>query len=266
LVTPPPDSPVNGEYGGIFLGYSTTTTNFWTQSVQADIFNDPAVFTVQSAQAADYGYNFLTALSRGLPPLVLELSIAGAGVGGAPAIINVNGSPINFRISENRTQAVSVNVYVQDTNQAIVTSGDAVTLGSFRSTDGLSDSTSLPGPNTWTNNQVSLFGTLGTDMTLLPFDGQLQLNWNGNVVGAPLASGTHTLCISATPYPSDTSSNPSSPLCQNFKPVSSQSPPHILDCAPSFPVRQGRCVSGVGPTAPLRGLPTLARAKILELS
>jgi len=147
---------------------------------------------------------------------VLELSIAGAGVGGAPAIINVNGSPINFRISENRTQAVSVNVYVQDTNQAIVTSGDAVTLSSFRSADGLSDSTSLPGPNTWTNNQVSLFGTLGTDMTLLPFDGQLQLNWNGNVVGAPLASGTHTLCITATPYPSDASSNPSSPLCQNF--------------------------------------------------
>ncbi len=135
-------------------------------------------------------------------------------MGGAPAIIDTtNGSPITFRISENRSQINNVNVYVQDTNQSIITSGDYVTLSSFRSADGLTDSTNLPGPNTWSNQPVSLFGTLLTDLTLLPFDGQFQLNWNGKVVGTtPLSSGTHTLCVSAT----DGDGNTSQSVCGNF--------------------------------------------------
>jgi hypothetical protein len=209
----PNDGGVDPGYLGAYGG--PNFTNIYSQDQTGGL---DGLYTQQGTQAADFAFNFLLNLSKSLPPIGSELMIGGAGTGGAPAVINSQtGTPISFRISENRTQGVSVNVYVQDTNQAIVTSGDAVTLSSFRSADGLSDSTSLPGPNTWSNNQISLFGTLATDMTLLPFDGQLQLNWNGQVVGAPLASGTHTLCVTATPYPSDSHSTPSQPLCGSFK-------------------------------------------------
>jgi hypothetical protein len=220
-VTPGAD-PQYGQYGGIALGYSTDQTYsyfLFPNSVQADLYSEPpnTAFVQQSVQGGDYAYNFLEKMSRSLAPIVSELSVAGAPPKPAPAIIDTtNGSPVTFRLSENRSQVVNVNVYVQDTNQAIVTTGDLVTLSSARSADENNDSTNLPGPNTWSNMQVTLWGTLGADLTLLPFDSNLQLNWNGNVVGTPLASGTHTLCITATPYPTDAYSTTSQPVCQNF--------------------------------------------------
>ena len=211
-----------GRYGGVILSPPLSDAPSFTQSVPADLYSEPSgpsIFTDQSTQAGDFGTNFLIQMSKSLPPLVTELSIAGAGVsaGGAPAIINAqNGTPISFKISENRTQAVTVNVVVQETNQSIISDAASVTLSSFRSADGLSDSQNLPGPITWSNNQTPLFGTLATDMTLLPFDGTIQFNWKGNVAGTALTDGTYTLCVTATPSPSDASSNPSSPVCQRF--------------------------------------------------
>lgn len=209
----------NSNDGGVDPGYlgaygGPNATNIYSQDQTGGL---DGLYKQQGTQAADFAFNFLLNLSKSLPPIVSEFTIGGVGTGGAPAVINSqNGTPISFRISENRTQAVTVSAVVQDTNQSIISDAATVSLSSFLSADTLSDSSNLSGPITWTNNQTPLFGTLNTNMALLPFDGTIQFNWSGKVVGTPLADGTHTLCVTATPYPSDSHSTPSQNTCVSF--------------------------------------------------
>ena len=99
-------------------------------------------------------------------------------------------------ISENHTQNVKVNIIVQETGQPIITDGATITLSSFLSDSGLSESNTLSGNITWSNKEIPLFNSKNTDLTLLPRMAQVVITWKGNVSGTALTDGTKTLKVS----------------------------------------------------------------------
>lgn len=185
-----PGDALFGAYGGV--GYN-------------DIFHDPeqpGLYLQQGKQATDYAYFFLSKMSRLLPPRSSEFVIDSGGA--SPIINNLTGTPIRFVVAENRTDIVDIDIWVQDTGQRIVSESATVSLTGFRSASGSTESQILPGPQTWLAQPVQLRTTTsqpivaGTNQYILPFEGEINLNWKGAVAsGAPLADGEHTLCLRA---------------------------------------------------------------------
>lgn len=145
----------------------------------------------------------LRAISRNLPPLASQLTM---GSGGVPAIVNPqSGSALSFKISENRSQSVTVSLYVQGTCdgqgnncKTAVTEAATASLAAGDSGTGSAQSANISGPVNWNAKSVALFNTNDSDASLLPREANFQTNWKGVVAGgdgAALADGNYTLCL-----------------------------------------------------------------------
>ena len=169
-----------GEYGG---------------ASYEDVFSDaeqPSLYLQQGKQATDGAYFFLRQMSKTLPPRISLLKIADDASG----IVNgQTGTPISFALSENRTEYVDVDIYVQDTGQRIVTEGGQALLDGSLSQSGITQMRNLGGPLTWVSQPIQLYGTKN-DSSLLPYQAQITAFWKGRVAsGDPLSEGQHTLCV-----------------------------------------------------------------------
>ncbi len=131
------------------------------------------------------------------------------GAGGTPVIVNtVGGNTISFKIIENRTQNVDVDLVV-DGDKKIITEGGSIKVSAAHSASGSETPSATPvdGNTTWNAKRVSLPGTKADDFTLLPFEADSNLTWKGMVDGgAALADGDHTLCVTVR----DTENSPNS--------------------------------------------------------
>ena len=211
------DVGTDGSYGGFSLSCSdpNTCTVFWGQ----DVFDDsadtlsPHIVLRQATSARSYTAGLLNAISGRLPPFASQLTIGGAGLGGAPPVINAqSGTDVSFFVTENRTQDMTATVSVQETGDRILT--DAASIGLDGQICG------QPNGQTWNQNHFTLCTTDSSDLTQLPLAAQLHLTWKGTVAGGgSLKDGTYTLCVTVTDgdnntFPNTTQGDP--PQCQSF--------------------------------------------------
>lgn len=147
-------------------------------------------------------------ISQSLPPIASGLAIGGVG-GGTPPIVNTaSGSPIRFKLTDNRTAGIDVKVFIQDTNQVVVAENSILRIATGRGVNGAANETPLGGPNSWDNLRTAMFDTNADDPALLPFEADFELTWKGVVAGgdgAALADGNHTLCVTARDLDTNTS-------------------------------------------------------------
>jgi hypothetical protein len=225
---PYPDSPSNGEYGGLLEQPSLSTTAptyqaFWTQPAPADIYNqnpngyisnvvtsgaggsliasleNGTVFASQSTQAAEYAYNFLIQLSLSLPPILSTFTINNAAAGTTPFIYAGEPNNLALTIAENRISTVTVSLFIDDvpaSTQTIVSTGALVTLPAAQSAGGNNVANLFTGPFAWSSQVVPLAATANSQL-LLPWMGVVNVPWDGTVNGVPLPNGPHTICAAA---------------------------------------------------------------------
>ncbi len=210
-----------GQYSGN-EGVDPAVTGAYGGQNGEDIFTYdlvPGLYQEQGTQATDFAYNFLLKMSKSFRPVASGMTIGGAG-GATPSIINsANGSPVRFKIVENRLPGIDVRVFVQETGQAITASNSVLRIAAGRGANGAANETQLGGPTTWDNLRTALFDTKADDMTLLPFEADFELTWKGEVVGQPLADGTYNLCVVARDLDSLSSPGPTegrSDTCVSF--------------------------------------------------
>lgn len=203
----------HGEYNPANGGVDSISTGAYGGASLGDIFDHnetgglDGLFKQQGTQAADYAFNFLLRISKSLRPIASGLAMSGAG--GAPVVIDtVGGNQISFKIVENRTQDVDVDLIV-DGDKKIITVGGSAKVSAAHSATGseVPSMTPVDGNTIWNEKRISLPGTKADDFTLLPFEADFVLTWKGAVDGgAALTDGNHTLCVAVR----DTENSPNS--------------------------------------------------------
>ncbi|MBI4801835.1 MAG: Ig-like domain-containing protein [Elusimicrobia bacterium] len=142
----------------------------------------PGILNSQYSEAANYTVGALMEASNNLPSLITTFTVTNQPVN------TPQGVQITFDVMENRLAGVKVGIFVQETNQRIVTRDLTTSIDGPQSTDGKSYSDTSYGSHAWAEKNLTLYPTNISRLEFLPYMAHFTTEWHGELAGGRLAA------------------------------------------------------------------------------